>query len=99
MIRRLPITDAPAQQMSLRTEGRRLTLRLRLSATTDRWSFDLALDDAWILYGRRIALGRDMLAAFDLGAGALIAWPLRRAAVPSRAGLTDGGVGLYHVTR
>ena len=95
-MRRIFVADVPDQQFALRTDTGRLTLRLRFNPTTDRWSFDLARDDDWILYGRRITTGTDLLGAFGLGVGMLFAHETSPTDVPDRAGLVSGRVRLFH---
>ena len=96
MMRRILVADLPDQTFALRTDGGRITLRLRLNPTTDRWSFDLARDDDWVLYGRRIVTETDLLRAFDLGVGAIFAAAATPQDVPDREGLVSGRVRLFH---
>lgn len=70
---RIPVMDAPSQRMGLVLNGRRVTLTLNYNKMLDRWSFDLAIDTAPVLHGRRIVLGIDLLAPFNLGLGQVIA--------------------------
>ena len=98
MMQRVRVADLPDQQLSIRTEDRRLTLRLRLNPLNDRWSFDMAVDDDWVIFGRRIVPGTDLLAAFDdLSVGMILAHETSPTAEPNRAGLVNGHVELYHV--
>lgn len=92
------ITDAADQQFGAILNGRRVTIRLRYNVTTDRWSFDLSLDDQPVIHGRRIVTGIDLLAPFNLGLGAIFAMPAVSGAAPGRAGLINGRVRLYHAT-
>ena len=92
------ITDAADQQFGAILNGRRVTIRLRYNVTTDRWSFDLSLDDQPVVQARRIVTGVDLLAPFGIGVGAIFAMPVVEGAVPDRAGLINGRVKLYHAT-
>lgn len=94
----LPVLDEADQQFGAILTNRRVTIRLRYNRTTDRWAFDLSIDDLPVLRGRRIVLGVDLLAAFDFGIGAIFAFPAVEGALPNRTGLPAGRVKLYHAT-
>lgn len=68
---KIPVIDSADQQMGLVLNGRRVTLRLRYNTTSERWSFDLSIDDAVVLYAQRVVDGVDLLAPFNLGIGLL----------------------------
>jgi hypothetical protein len=91
------IADEADQQFATILNGRRVTMRLRYNVTTDRWSFDLSIDDEPVLHGRRIVTGVDLLAPFDFGLGALFAVPID-SNNPGRVELPRGSVRLYHAT-
>lgn len=93
------ILDEPRQKFSVLLNRRRVTFEIWYSLTSDRWSFDLSVDGAPVLHGRRIVTGVDLLAPFNLGIGILFALPVTPGAVPNRAGLPLGEVRLYHTTR
>lgn len=95
-MRRITVRDVPDQQFGLIVGGRRVTMRLRHNALLDRWTFDLAIDDAWVLYGRRIVPGVDLLKPFDFGIGRLFAWREDTNVEPNRRNLPAGAVELYH---
>lgn len=95
---RFQIIDAADQQFGAILNRRRVTLRLRYNPTTDRWSFDLSIDNLPVLHGKRIVTGVDLLKSFDFGIGQIFAWPAVAGAVPDRANLPNGNVRLYHVT-
>lgn len=92
------ITTAPKQKFSVVLQGRRVTFVLWYNPRSDRWSFDLALDDEPILHGRRIVTGVDLLKPFNLGLGALIAYS-EKGLEPNRDNLPNGTVKLYHATQ
>lgn len=92
------IIDEADQQFGTVVDGRRVTIRVRYNVTSDRWSFDLSIDDTPVLYGRRIVTGVDLLSAFGFGIGALFAYPTTDGAEPDRANLPSGGVQFYHAT-
>lgn len=86
------------QQFGTIINGRRVTIRLRYSATNDRWSFDLAIDDKPVLHGRRIVTGVDLLAPFDFGLGVIFAAATTPGATPGRQALPSGTVKLFHAS-
>lgn len=92
-----PILDEADQQFGAIMSGRRCTLRLRYNPTTDRWSFDLSIDNLPVLYGRRLVRGVDLLAPFNFGIGALFVWGPNDE-VPNRQALPNGVVGFYSAT-
>lgn len=95
-----PVIDAADQQFGAYLNRRRVTFRLRYNPTSDRWSFDLSLDDQPVLHGRRITTGVDLLAPYNLGIGRLYALaPGPNAQIePDRRALPDGLVRLYHMS-
>lgn len=95
----ITVIDAPDQIFSLVLAERRVTMRLRYNVLTERWSFDLALDEEWVIMGRRIVTGVDLLAAFSFGLGSLFAAdPSGQGREPGRDELPKGLVRLYHGT-
>jgi hypothetical protein len=92
------IVDEPKQKFSLLLNGRRVTFLLWFSGVTNRWSFDLSLDDGPVIQGRRIVTGTDLLAPFGLGIGVLFAFS-ETGAEPTRENLPLGIVKLYHTTQ
>lgn len=96
-MKELPVIDAADQIFSTVLNNRRVTIRLRYAPSTDRWSMDLAVDDEPLLYGRKIVLGTDILAAYDFGIGSIIALKANGGyAEPNRENLPSGVVRLYH---
>jgi hypothetical protein len=92
------IADHADQQFGTIINNRRVTIRLRYSRFSDRWSFDLSIDDQPVLHGRRIVNGIDLLAPFNLGLGLIIAAPVTPGAVPNRSSLPAGEVRLYNLS-
>lgn len=92
------IIDAADQQFGTIINGRRVTIRLRYNPTSERWSFDLAIDDLPVLQGRRIVTGVDLLAPFNLGLGLMFAAAVTPGAVPDRQALPAGTVKLFHAS-
>lgn len=90
------IIDQPKQRFSVLLNQRRVTFELWYSTSSDRWSFDLSLDDKPIIQGRRIVAGVDLLAPFGLGLGMLVAFS-ETGAEPNRKNLPEGWINLYHV--
>ena len=93
----LEILDEADQEFSAVMNGRRVSFRLRYNAHLDRWMFDLRIDDAPVLNGRRIVTGIDLLRGLGLGIGAIFAFSPSGAA-PGRRSLPTGTVRLYTVT-
>jgi len=93
------IIDAADQQFGARLSDRRVTIRVRYNVTTDRWSFDLSIDNLPVLFGRRIVTGVDLLRPYNFGIGLIFAYPTEAGDVPDRAALPGGTVRLYHATQ
>lgn len=93
------VVDAADQQFGAIFGERRVTVRIRYNPTSDRWSFDLAIDDVPVLHGRRIVPFVDLLKPFDLGIGAVFAIPVTVDAEANRENLPSGAVRLYHATQ
>ncbi|TBZ81425.1 phage baseplate plug family protein [Rhizobium leguminosarum] len=92
------VVDYADQQFGTIINGRRVTIRLRYNASSDRWSFDLSIDNLPVLTGRRVVTGVDLLAPFDLGLGAICAYAVTPGAVPDRAALPAGTVLVVQVS-
>lgn len=95
---RFSIIDAADQQWGAILNNRRVTMRLWWNQIANSWSFDLAEDDLPLLTGRRVVLGADMLAAFNLDLGQIWALDFKTGAYPGRTELPAGDVRLYHVS-
>ncbi len=95
---RFEILDQADQQFGAIINGRRVTIRLRYNPTSERWSFDLSIDDKPVLHGRKVVTGVDLLAPFDLGLGVIFAASITDGSVPDRAALPAGTVRLFHAT-
>lgn len=92
-----PIIDEADQSFSTILNNRRVTIRLRYNTTTDRWSFDLSIDDVPVLHGKRVVTGIDLLEPFNFDIGVLFSLPATGdTAVPDRTNLPTGVVRLYH---
>lgn len=92
------IIDEPKQKFSLLLNRRRVTFTIWYNQTSDRWTFDLALDNEPVLHGRRIVTGVDLLAPYNLGIGVLFAFS-DTDQVPDRDNLPLGIVKMYHTTQ
>lgn len=94
----IPVIDAADQQMGLILNNRRVTLRLRYNIGTNRWSFDLSIDDQVVLHGQRMTLGVDLFAPFSFGLGKLFLLSVDGVSLPGRTELPSRLVRLYHVS-
>jgi hypothetical protein len=93
----MKIIDNADQQFGAVFNDQRVTLRVRYNTSSDRWSFDLAIDDDWVLLGRRIVTKVDLLRAYSqVDLGILFSWPITPGAQPDRNGFPQGLVGLFH---
>lgn len=93
------VTADPNQQFSVFIGGRRVTLRLWWATVTNRWSFDLSIDDLPVITGRRIVTNVDLLRPFGLDIGSIFCVPIVPDSVPDRTGLPNGNCRLYHATQ
>lgn len=91
----LTIIDAADQQFGTIINNQRVTFRVRWNAIANSWAFDLAIDDLFILTGRRVVLGCDLLAEFNLDLGQIWALDFKDGAYPGRDELPAGDVRLY----
>lgn len=103
-MQKFSIIDAADQQFGTIVSGRRMTIRVRYNPSSDRWSFDLSLDDQPVLQGRRIVTGADLLDAvrvlfirkFSFDIGSLFAVSAKAGSAPDRQALPSGGVELIY---
>lgn len=96
-MKELTLVDSADQQFSTILNNRRVSFRFRYNPTSDRWSFDLSIDDLPVLMGKRVVLGVNLLATTDFGIGQLFAVPVTSGAVPNRDSLPARLVRLYWV--
>lgn len=68
------IEDSARQQFSNVINQRRVTIRLQFNGIANRWFFDLAIDGEFVLHGRKIVLGVDLVRNFNFGIGAIFAF-------------------------
>lgn len=102
---RLNIRDFADQQFGTIINGRRVTFRFRYNVTSDRWTFDLSVDDLPVLHGRKVVGGVDLLAPFrrtfrarfGFNIGYLVGVPITRGAVPDRDALPTGEFRILHM--
>lgn len=92
-------TTDPDQKFAMVLNNRRVSFRFRYNVYTDRWSFDLSIDDLPVLTGRRVTLGSDMLGAFTFDIGVLFAVAVVPGAVADRVQLPNGSVRMFHLTQ
>ena len=97
-MRELTIIDQADQKFAAILAGRRCSFRVRYNGTSDRWTFDLSIDDVPVLYGRGIVTDVDLIEPFSFGIGAIFAAVVTEGAAPDRTGLPAGTVKLYHAT-
>jgi hypothetical protein len=95
----LSVIDRADQQFGIVLNGKRVSMRLRFNTTTRRWSYDLSLDDVWIIQGKRIVSMVDLFRSLPhLDIGHLYAYPATVGASPDRKSLPGRLVRLYHAT-
>lgn len=94
----LPIIDAPDQTFTCSLNDKRCQFRVVFNETSNRWSFDLWINDILVLTGRRIVTGVDLVRAFafDIGAVFAFSWGAEGIA-PDRVNLPAGRVKLIQV--
>jgi hypothetical protein len=97
-MKEIKLIDSASQTFSVVLNGKRCAFAFRYNPTSDRWCFDLAVADVWKARGRRVVLGRDLLATQDPGIGALVAIDFEDAGnEPNRANLPARRVRLYQI--
>lgn len=92
----IPIIDAAVQEFALTLNNKRCSFRWVINVWADRWSMDLAIDDDYILRGRRIVTGVDLIAPFGFGIGRLYAVPVAPGIAPTRAAIVNRRVLFVH---
>jgi hypothetical protein len=94
----MPVLDTPDQTFTCSMNGKRCQIRIVYNVMSQRWSFDLWVNDALVLTGRRIVTGCDLVEAFAFGIGRIVAaaWEGEGLA-PDRQNLPAGRVRLFHI--
>lgn len=97
-MKRIFVTNDADQQFAIVLDGSRITMRIRHNVRLNRWAFDLARDDQWVLRARRIVPGIDLLEGSGItGLGSIFAHTAKEGSKPDRTGLPNGAVRLYYV--
>ena len=97
----LKIIDATAQSFSTQLNGKRIAFFFRYNSTSDRWSFDLSIEEVLVLSGRRIIVDTNLLHPFvnyDIGMIFCLD-PEGQGNEANRDNLPGGIVRLYNATR
>jgi len=97
-MKELVLIDAADQQFGTILNNRRVTFRFRYNSVSDRWNFDLSIDDLPVLMGKRVVLGINLLGTRDFGIGQLFAISTTGDALPTRDALPARLVRLYWVS-
>lgn len=92
------ITNAAKQKFSTIIGTRRVTFRLIYNHAIERWHMDLAIDGDYVLHGRKIITGVDLIDPYQFGIGRIFAYSAT-SAEPKKQELIDGRVKLYQVTQ
>lgn len=69
----IPTTTSPYQGALVNLAGRQIEIEIRYDQPADVWTFNLKEGDDYLLRGRRIVLGTDLLRAHALGLGSIVA--------------------------
>jgi hypothetical protein len=93
----LTVIDHADQKFGAFFRNQRVTMRLRYNTVSERWSYDLALDDKWIIHGHRITNLTNVFRGYGLNLGVLFAYPATVGAEPGRRELPGRLVRLFHV--
>jgi len=102
---RIDIRNHADQQFGTIINGRRVTFRFRYNVSSDRWTFDLSIDDLPVLHGRKVVSGTDLLKPFrrtfrerlNFEIGYLVGVPVTRGAEPDREALPSGEFMILHL--
>lgn len=95
----IPMIDSADQELGTIINNQRVTFRFRYNTTSDRWSVDVAIDDEYILYGRRLVTGVDILEPFDLGIGVMFVTGHSEFDEPNRDNIANNFVNIYCFNR
>lgn len=95
----IKVINEPKQKFSLLLNNRRVTFELWYNSALDRWMFDVSIDGAPVLAGRKIVTGIDLIKPFNFGIGAIFAMVETQGGEANRNGLPNGLVRLYHATK
>lgn len=87
----IPMIDAPWQRLSTVLADSAVVLELFWNTFAKRWSLSVEREGVYLIQGRRLVPGTDLLAGYDLGLGRLflVDWE-GKGADPGRAELPSG---------
>lgn len=81
------------------TDQARLAFHFKYISICDRWAFDFYIDDEPRMFGRQVVLETNLLAPFDFGVGALVAYDYEGAGdEPGLLPMVDGSIRMYLFT-
>ena len=78
---------------------KRLGFEFRYNTMLDRWFFNLAVDDDFVLYGQKIVLNTNLLTPHGFGVGVLFAFDTEGTGnEPTYNAILNRSVRLYHAS-
>lgn len=84
------------QKFSAVLNDQRVTFHTLYSNFADRWSMDVAIDDNYVLTGRKILPGVNILKPFNYGIGDVVALGEKSTYQAARNEIPNGLVNIYH---
>lgn len=97
----IKLIDSPSQILSMRLNDRAVRFHFKFNTVSERWTFDLYIDNALVLAGRKVVVDTNLISPFATfnTLGILFATdPENQANVPNRTNLPAGLVRFFHTT-
>lgn len=93
----IPVLDHPDQEFHVRSGDKDIKIKLLFNPSSNRWTFDLWINEKLMLAGRKLVAGIDLIAPYSFNIGHLYVIDTRaNNNEPSRYNLPRGDVRLIH---
>ena len=95
--REIKIINAPSQRFVINVADNAMLFHFKYNTRTDRWTFDLSVNNVDVISGRKVVLNIDLLAPYGFGVGLIVAIePENQGQLPDRNNLVNGTIRLFH---
>lgn len=97
----LKLTDAPSQTFETRLEDQRATFTFKFNTVSQRWTFDLLINNQIVLQGRKLILDINVVMPyvhFDIGV-LFCTDPERKGNLPDRFNIPGGLVRIFTIPK
>lgn len=96
----IKLIDSPSQVFITKLGTTKVKLHFKYNSVSDRWTFDVYINEVPKLHGRRVVLGTNLIAPYTdlVSIGVLVAAdPSFGGVLPNRANIPSGLIKMYQL--